>query len=57
MGMATSAHEERRRQAGGKSSPVSWPHFGGMLALIAGTVGFWALVLKHLKGENRKGPR
>ena len=33
---------------------IYWGHFGGMLMLIAGTVGFWLLVFKKVKREHRR---
>ncbi len=46
--------DQRTKKGEGGLSSVSWPHFGGMLMLIAGTVGFWVLVFRHARGENRK---
>ena len=45
--------EPKAKQKSG-SSPVHWGHFGGMLVLMAGTVGFWLLVFRKAKRENRR---
>jgi hypothetical protein len=45
--------DKRTGNSGGGSSAVSWGHFGGMLMLIAGTVSFWLLVIRNIKGEKR----
>ena len=55
MDTSAAPHIDQRPEKGESgSSSVSWPHFGGMLMLLAGTVGFWALVFRHARGENRK---
>lgn len=49
------AHVDHRTgKSGGRSSSVSWGHLGSMLTLIAGTISFWLLLFRHVRGENRK---
>jgi len=45
--------DEPRVENGPGSSSVSWGHFGGMLMLMAGTLGFWLLVFRYAKREKR----
>jgi hypothetical protein len=36
-----------------ESGGLSWGQLGGMLMLMAGTVGFWLLVFRYAKREKR----
>ena len=41
--------DERSMERDLESGAISWGHFGGMLALMAGTVGFWLLAFRYAK--------
>ena len=45
--------DEPRMEKGPESGGVSWGYFGGMLMLVAGTVGFWLLVFRYARRENQ----
>jgi hypothetical protein len=45
--------DDRSMEKDPESGAISWGHFGGMVMLVAGTVGFWLLAFRYAKREKK----